>query len=218
MENTKKEKTVILRVLHNTDPQKAFVRGIGLNPVPNAIEAFKPMQKSIDNENYDEQIITLDTHTVKEYEGSLEQSIFKDIHCEFKTDGWMIDTIRTKSYEKFISFCNVLTEPFDIVKFGTDVYVTKNEFDVWTNPKFVQYVEENYDTSVTVIDVIGFALNYCVFDAVKGYVIRGFKVRVIQDATKPITTDVNGNEDETWKESIKWMTENGVIFIDQKDA
>ena len=208
----------IVRILHNTDPQKAFTQGIGLNPVPNAKDAFEPMQNVINNEIYNMTITTFDTHTKEQYEGSFEQSIFKDIHCEFGTDGWKIDTIRTKSYEKFIAFVSTLKEPFSLKEIGNDVYVTKCEFDVWTNDEFVKYIEDNFNPENTIVDVIGFALNYCVFDAVKGYVERGYKVRIIQDAVKGITNTPDGGIDETFQNSLDWYNKNNIEFINSREV
>lgn len=200
------------KILIVVDYQYDFVAKNGALPVPNADKIYKNIQEKIDSGNYDTIIYTFDTHTKREYENSDEQKIFPNIHCEFGTKGWGFYKIKPKFYEEFKYISNNFEKPFECYDVGSEIFFTKNVFDIWKgNSTYPQWFEERFNKN-TEIDVCGVATNYCVFDNIQGMTKRGYKVNILTDSVEGIKEFPDGSIDESYCQNIKTMKDNGVIF------
>ena len=65
------------------------------------------------------------------------------------------------------------------------IFCTKT-LDVFTNPHFPALIDE---LEVGEFVVFGVAADYCVFEAAKGLLERGQRVKIVSDATRPISKD-----------------------------
>lgn len=175
------------------DTQYDFVMPDGILYVKGAEETITPMIQylgSLEPETTAGVLFTFDTHIRENYEGSPESKMFP-LHCELGTKGHV----------------NVLSE--NIVDEHIETFVLeKPVFDMWAStegiPGQYQYfdnIEELFgedfveDTGVEIIDIIGVALNFCVKQAVDGFVERGFTVRLHTSMTRGIDTGKVGDLD-----------------------
>lgn len=207
------------KILHITDAQKAFTQGINIGAVPDAQNGLNYIQYMINNFKFDKTIITFDTHTKEDYEVSEEKIWFPEIHCEFKTQGWELDGLILNTNETFENKIAKLNIPFEKIEIEDKVYYTKNKFDIWEgNQIFEKDIVNNFSNKEYEIVVVGFALNYCVFNAIKGYIKNGYKVTLVLNGTKAIVKNYDGTEDKTYKESLNWMEQNKVIIVENYEG
>lgn len=188
------------------DTQYDFMMSDGILYVNGSEDLIVPMNKylsSLKAEDTVGVVFTYDTHIKEEYEGSPESEMFP-IHCEFGTRGWE----------------NVINP--SIVSNGIETLsLRKNVFDMWeqehsdvrfsdgTRAVFFdreEIVEDIVNNGITVT-ILGVALNFCVAQAVKGFVDRGIKVELVGDLTRGIDTG-NGAGD----------TDPAIFFKDLVDA
>lgn len=120
-------------------------------------------------------LFTFDTHTKHQYEGSDESKSFP-IHCELGTVG------------------HKLVVPSEICG-GNPFYFYKNIFSMWDAPDSPsaisnldfpdcwytasreKFIEDSYAKNKDVM-ISGVASDFCVIGAIKGFVERGFNVKV----------------------------------------
>lgn len=175
------------------DTQYDFMMPNGILYVKGAEETITPMIQylsSLKPETTAGVLFTFDTHTKEEYEGSPESEMFP-LHCEFGTNGHdnvLNQNLVHNEIEKF-----TLQKPvFDM--WASDDLVF-GDIDTWSD------VEEMFgegfieDTQATIIDIIGVALNFCVKQAVDGFLERGFVVRLHTSMTRGIDTGNPGDLD-----------------------
>lgn len=180
------------------DTQSDFVMKGGRLPVKGAeelIEAMAAYIATLDPEEIAGFLATFDTHDLESFIGSPENLgdpengiTGFDIHCEKGTPGWE----------------NVLN--LQIVKArGIPVYtLEKDVFDMWAKPNFCVesypaksqiwkrdfFFEELKRKGVDTIRVFGFASDFCVMWAIRGFIDRGFKVEVVGSLTAGILRDI----------------------------
>jgi nicotinamidase/pyrazinamidase len=204
------------KILVVVDYQNDFVDPNGALPVPNADTIFQNIQDRIDSDDYENIIYTFDTHTADAYNGSDEQKLFPNIHCEFGTQGWDFYKIKPKDPQwetiKQLNFEN--GKPFIQYDNGKEFFFTKDVFNIWDgNINYPTWFENMFNPKTTEIDVVGVATNYCVFMNVMGMINRGYKVNIIQDCVEGIKAFPNGTEDESYNQNIIIMKNRDVKFI-----
>ena len=173
------------------DIQNDFMRPEGKLYVPGAEEIINPISDYIRNLDSDIGVLfTYDTHFEENYHLSEESKQFP-IHCVKDSWGWELSIVSEETEEEF-SWDNLF-------------YLDKNFFDMWYQRHINVY---DYDDviiapreeffknlmqfdGVDTITVIGVASDYCVLDAIWGFVHRGFKVEVIRDLTKGIVRQID---------------------------
>lgn len=206
------------KILIVVDYQYDFVDPNGALPVPNADTISQNIQNRIDSDEYSNVIYTFDTHTPEQYNGSAEQELFPNIHCEFRTVGWNFYKIKPKNNDEFQAKVSGMGDgevnPFKMIEIGNESFFTKNVFNIWEgNANYPRWFEATFPADEYEVDVVGVATNYCVFMNVMGMVERGYKVNIISDAVEGIKTFPNGVEDESFKQNTIIMKNRGVEFI-----
>ena len=202
------------KVLVVVDYQFDFVDPKGVLPVPNADTLSENIQNKINSGDYDSVIYTFDTHTASEYNGSEEQKLFPNIHCEFKTVGWNLYNIQPKNANVFNSAVNVLENPFVMLNIDNEYFFTKNVFDVWQgNEVYDGWFQKKFPADEFEVDVVGVATNYCVFMNVMGMVSKGYKINVVENAVAGIQAFPDGTVDASYNQNIDVMKTNGVSFV-----
>lgn len=137
--------------------------------IPNLCEYLTGINKN------DDVLFTYDTHVKSQYEGSEESKSFP-LHCEIGTIG------------------HKLVVPSEICR-GNTFYFFKNIFSMWDAPdspsaisnldfsecqynasreKFINEMADKHSD----VMVSGVASDFCVISAIKGFVKRGFNVKV----------------------------------------
>lgn len=206
------------KILIVVDYQFDFVDPHGALPVLHAIDISKNIQKRIDSGDYSDIIYTFDTHTKSEYDGSEEQKLFPNIHCEYGTDGWKLCLIKPQNKLLFDTVVNASDKPYSSISFsnmGTanEHFFTKNVFDIWAgNANYPKWFEKNFPKDEYEVDVVGVATNYCVKMNIMGMVERGYKINIISDAVKGIQKFPDGSIDESFEQNNTTMREAGVTF------
>jgi nicotinamidase/pyrazinamidase len=209
------------KILIVVDYQYDFVDPSGALPVPNADTISQNIQDRIDSDDYEKVIYTFDTHTPTDYEGSAEQKLFPNIHCEFRTEGWNFYKIKPKGNDKFQELVSGLEDDdgntgavFKMIEIENEYFFTKNVFNIWEgNISYPKWFETTFPKDEYVIDVVGVATNYCVFMNVMGMIERGYKVNIISDAVEGIKVFPDGTEDESFTQNNIIMRNRGVSFI-----
>ncbi len=204
------------KVLVVVDYQNDFVDPSMALPVPKADTLYQKIQDKINSPEYGAVIYTFDTHTPVEYNGSDEQKLFPNIHCEFKTAGWNLYKIQPRCGDAFNSVVavNSVDKPFTKVAIDNEFFFTKNLFDVWQgNASYADWFVKNFPASEVEVDVVGVATNYCVFMNVMGMVSRGYKINVIADAVAGIEAFPDGTVDVSFEQNVATMKKSGVSFI-----
>ena len=147
---------------------------------------------NLDPEEYEGVLFTFDTHVREVYEGSPESEQF-NIHCEAGTPGWQ----------------NVFNPA--LINRNIKVWtLNKGVFNMWEEEGLELFHEEwmgdaeqhqlvdrdlffqNLKTfGIETIEVFGVASDYCVKQAVDGFLARGFKVEVRKDLCKGIALEAD---------------------------
>lgn len=176
------------KILVVVDYQNDFIDGVLAVPEADKIKDF--IQNEIKGD-YEKVFYTLDTHTAKDYDGSDEQKLFPNIHCEFNTYGWKL------GIDKIIE----VNKPFDMKLSGNEAIFCKDKFDIFEGNDFYEYYIQQFKDYEFVL--VGVATNYCVYTHAIGLIKRGFKVTVLEDG-------VRGIMDDTYETRIQEMKDKGV--------
>lgn len=172
------------------DTQYDFMMPDGILYVNGAEEIIVPMIQyigSLNPETTSGVLFTYDTHTREQYEGSPESELFP-IHCE----------VETKGHANVINpyIVNEGIEVLTLEKPVFDMWVSTEELTGgWYNYKSIEVVFEKNNVDFEIVDIIGVALNFCVKQAVDGFIERGFKVRLHTSMTRGIDTGKPGDLD-----------------------
>jgi nicotinamidase/pyrazinamidase len=162
--------------------------------VAGAQELIGPLSKFAYSLNPDETagvLFTYDTHYADSYPTMPESKQFP-IHCVSGTPGWY----------------NVINS--DLIDHRIDTYeLRKGVFDMWESPDNVihsdawggffdqprdVFFEEQMENGVNTVAIVGVALNFCVKQAILGFITSGFQVELHGALTVGIDTG-NGPAD-----------------------
>ena len=194
------------KILIVVDYQYDFVDPNGALPVPNADTISQNIQNRIDSDEYSNVIYTFDTHTPEQYNGSAEQELFPNIHCEFRTVGWNFYKIKPNYDVEFQKKVSNNSEPFEMIRIQNEFFFTKNVFNIWEgNKTYPKWFVETFPKDEYEIDVVGVATEFCVKMNIIGTLERGYKVNLIQNAIAAITS-------EGENEALDIFTKHGVNF------
>lgn len=173
------------------DTQFDFVMPNGALYVKGAEQIIVPGINFLANLNPDEYegvLFTYDSHVPDIYNGSPESEQFP-IHCVQGTPGWenvfnpalIPNKIKTWTLNKGVFN---MWEEEDLVAYDRNSSLTSK---ITTSR---DYLFDNMSKDIT-IQVMGVASDYCVKQAVDGFVARGFKVNVIQELCKGIALEAD---------------------------
>jgi nicotinamidase/pyrazinamidase len=203
------------KILVSIDTQVDFVMEYGKLPVPGAENIVVPGVKllnTLDPQEFAAVIFTYDTHEAEEYNGSLENVGNPEtgapgfpIHCERNTPGWE-NVFNPSLIPEGIQFYELEKDVFDMWEkeetylcegrqagnsFPRKLYIDRDKF-------FKYYIPVEVDTVV----IIGVASDFCVLQALRGFVERGYKVEVVENVTAGIFRDIRTVIDEEFSGQI----------------
>ncbi len=195
------------KILVVVDTQVDFVMSDGNLPVHGAERILRPgidLLTKLDSAEYAAVLFTFDTHSPEEYLGSLENLGNAEqgvpgfpLHCDKGTPGW-----------ENVFNPNLVPEAIPVYQ------LEKTVFDMWEKPgeeTLVYQIPRNrpgssfptigrdrdsfFDhmlpESVDTVDIVGVASDFCVKDAIAGFLRRGMKVRVHREITAGILRDID---------------------------
>lgn len=205
---------MVRRILDIVDMQVDFMHPGGLLAVPGAdrlIARTNDFFRALPYDDYECALFKYDTHFAVEYPYSPESRSFPHIHCEYGTKGWGLavdDALLAGRLPVYYMAKNCFDMWADnpvsaaarLEFAGTrDRQAYENLFHVTNDraalergvarDKFIESLRAGEDMEVT---VIGVASDFCVHDAVLGYLRRGARVRIAEDLVTGIGTDVPG--------------------------
>ncbi len=205
------------RILDVVDMQFDFMKSNGGLYVPNAeplIDRTNDFFRSIPRGIYDLALIKYDTHFPCEYQNSPEKADFPDIHCPYGTQGWEL-VVNDAELAKRMPVYYMAKNTFDMWQqnpisdrsqmfFDTDAeeqaydnlyHVTRDRQVIQTGElrdEFMRRVVKLGTAENVEVTMIGVASDFCVHDAMMGYLQRGANVRVVADLVAGIGTPVPG--------------------------
>lgn len=174
------------------DTQYDFMIPDGILYVKGAEETIVPMAhflSSLSEETTAGVLFTFDTHIKEDYEGSPEAAMFP-LHCELGTSGHA-NVLNPKFINREIELFSLRKPVFDM--WASDEIVERTGFD-YSFYDIEEFFTEEF-SEVEIVDIIGVALNFCVKQAVDGFLERGFKVRLHTSMTRGIDTGNPGDLD-----------------------
>lgn len=200
------------RILDIVDMQVDFMRVDGKLAVPGAdalIARANDFFKALPQGAFDLALFKYDTHFADEYPQSPERQSFPNIHCEYGTEGWSLavddSALRGKmplhymTKNTFNMWENNPLSDAAKLKFAnaTEEKAYANLYHVGTDRQAVapgvlrgEFMRAmGDDVEVT---LIGVASDFCVHDAILGYLERGATVNVVEDLVTGIGTPVPG--------------------------
>jgi len=171
------------KVLVLVDCQKDFMNANGKLYVPDAENIKKNILRLVNDNNFDQIIVTKDTHDKETYASTEEAKIFPP-HCLLCTSGHgLFDELAIALKTK-----------------GSVMRITKGYFDIWKESAFHDYVHAEMTTDDE-LTIVGVATNYCVFYNVAGFIKQGFKnISVPSNCVKEIPDDTFQKTLNTFKQ------------------
>lgn len=203
------------KILVSIDTQVDFVMKYGKLPVPEAENIVIPGMRFLNTLNPEEfaaVLFTYDTHYAEDYDGSLENVGNPEtgapgfpIHCEKGTPGWA-NVFNPNLIPQGIMFYELEKDVFDMWekeetyvceggqgenRFPRKIYVERDKF-------FKYYIPREVDTVV----MMGVASDFCVLQALRGFIERGYKVEILEAATAGIFKDIRTVVQENFPNKI----------------
>lgn len=205
---------MVVRVLDIVDMQVDFMKASGKLAVPGAealIERTNEYFRSVKKGDFAVALFKYDTHFAVEYPHSPESQSFPDIHCEYGTPGWQL-AVDDSALQGKVPVYYMSKNTFDmwadnpVSKLSTLTFDNPDDRDAYKNlyhatqdraarsggymrEAFMELVADMENMEVT---VIGVASDFCVHDAILGYLQRGATVKVVEDLVTGIGTPVPG--------------------------
>jgi nicotinamidase-related amidase len=200
------------RILDIVDMQVDFMRADGKLAVPGAdalIARANDFFRALPQGAFDFALFKYDTHFADEYPRSPESQSFPNIHCEYGTEGWSLAVddaaLRGKmplhymTKNTFNMWENNPLSDAAQLKFANDTErkayanlyrVTGDRLAVTPGTlrdAFMKAIGPGDE-----VTVIGVASDFCIHDAILGYLERGATVNVVEDLVTGIGTSVPG--------------------------
>ncbi|GAB5388844.1 MAG: hypothetical protein Alpg2KO_18120 [Alphaproteobacteria bacterium] len=198
-------------ILDIVDMQHDFMIPGAALPVADADKIIAPTNrffKSIKPGTFDAALVKYDTHFPGEYKLSPESQAFPDIHCAYGTKGWD-QVVDLKLLARRMPVRHMLKNVFDMwgtnptgvkdVKFASkaerNAYnglftIKRNPHDSKAGTPRDEWMTRNgVEKDGATVVICGVASDFCVMDAMKGYLERGVNVIVLTDLTRGIGAD-----------------------------
>lgn len=195
------------RILVVIDTQVDFVMSDGELPVAGAERILRPgidMLTKLDPAEYAAVLFTFDTHSPGEYMGSAENVGDPEhdvpgfpLHCDKATPGWE-NVFNPRLVPAAIPIFQLEKTVFDMWEKPSEetlVYQMPRDRPGNSFPTLGRERDSFFDhilpSQVDTVDIIGVAADFCVKDAIAGFLRRGMKVRVYRDITAGILRDID---------------------------
>ena len=203
------------KILDIVDMQVDFMRRDGKLAVAGAdalIQRTNDFFRALPRGAFDLALFKYDTHFADEYPQSPESQSFPDIHCEYGTEGWSLAVddgalagkmpVRYMTKNTFNMWENNPLSDAAKLKFanGTEARAYGNLYHVSEDRAVVEAgtLRDEFMKALRLgeeeveVTLIGVASDFCVHDAVLGYLQRGARVNIVEDLVKGIGTPVPG--------------------------
>lgn len=188
----------------NVDTQRDFMDSKGKLYIKDS-ETIKPTLKRLTElaQKYNIQVVnTIDFHTKDSKEIS-DNPDFKTSfpkHCLEGTEGVILIKETHPGYDEPVVIVNNRDVEINIddIKSCRNIFIRKDEFDVFRGNRFTNKILEEIKPSVVI--VYGVATNVCVNYAVLGLVEKNINVIVIKDAIKELPDSSVEDIYKKWKE------------------
>lgn len=198
-----------MKIFDVVDMQYDFMMPDGALPVPGAealVDRVNDLFTRLPRHTYDFALFKYDSHFASEYPHSPESQSFPEIHCEYGTKGWQLVVDYHRLGNKMPVYF-MAKNTFDMwgrnpVSAGQDLdFQSDEERQAYANLHHIsddpQCLKEGVhrDTflrdvgSSTHVVITGVASNFCVYDAIRGYLQRGAIVTVLEDCVAGIPLD-----------------------------
>lgn len=175
-----KKLVVVVDAQNDFIDQKGALSVAGADKVKGKIEEYL---KSLSREETFGVLLTFDTHDAEVYPTSDEGQQFP-IHCVKGTWGWEL-AVDTSVVDESIPVYSLEKDVFDM--WGKDEFIIK-----YHNAGNIGHVSDQMGLwGKLEIVIVGVASDYCVNQAIRGFVDRGFKVTVLRDLVKGIARDID---------------------------
>lgn len=204
----------MVRLLDIVDMQVDFMHENGLLSVAGAeplIARANDYFRALPDDAFDVALFKYDTHFAAEYPYSPESVAFPHIHCEYGTAGWELavdDGLLAGKLPVFYMAKNMFDmwaeNPLSAVahlRFDNEqeAKAYRNLYRVSRDRRAVEdgtgrddFLRQQGDPGEYEVTMIGVASDFCVHDAMAGYLARGARVSVIADLVCGIGTNISG--------------------------
>lgn len=188
------------KILVVVDTQADFVMRYGLLAIAGAESIIVPglgLLSNLASDEYAAVLFTYDTHTRREYLGSIEHLGQPDkgipgfrLHCEKGTPGWE-NVFNARLVPSAIPVFELEKTVFDAWEKPSDqtlVYQTNAQRERLTGSGMPRddFFDRLQAMGVDTATVVGVASDYCVKDQIRGLLARDLKVEVIEEVTAGI--------------------------------
>lgn len=203
------------RILDVVDMQVDFMRADGRLAVPGAdalIARTNDFFKALRKGAFDFVLFKYDTHFADEYPRSPESESFPNIHCEYGTEGWSLAVddsalkgkmpIHYMTKNTFNMWENNPLSKAKDLKFAnrTEAQAYGNLYHITSDRQAVRggMLRDEFMKALKLgkedieVTLIGVASDFCVHDAILGYLKKGARVNVVEDLVTGIGTPVPG--------------------------
>ena len=203
-----------VHILDVVDMQFDFMKSNGGLYVPHAealIDRTNVFFRTLKKGTFDLALFKYDTHFHSEYPNSPEQKDFPHIHCAYGEQGWDL-VVNDEILRKKMPVYYMAKNAFDMwqqnpisnrntLKFKSvdEESAYDNLFHITTDPMVIQpgVLRDEFMRNVAglgqrdvTVTMIGVASDFCVHDALLGYLQRGATVNVVEDLVAGIGTPV----------------------------
>ena len=167
------------------DFQMDFVLSDAKLPVHGAEKIIAPMAtflSRLDEDEVEGVLFTFDTHDAEPYAKSEEGGMFP-LHCEKGTPGW-----------ELVLNQNLVPSSIPVHTMEKGVFDMWAEDDLSISPTIYSrdgFFERLKDSGINTIAIAGVAADFCVKDAIAGFLKRGFKVIIHRDLTAGIDRQID---------------------------
>ena len=226
---------MVKRILDIVDMQNDFMNPQGALYVQGAEEVIPKANKflqGIQKGDFDLALVKFDTHFTESYDKNPESEQFPP-HCIFDSWGWKMAVDLPQGLEKTLPVFTMTKNVFNMwaakpdikdikftSKFNKRAYKNLFKIDGKARDRFMKAHKIGADTEVV---MMGVASDYCVHDAMEGYLKRGAKVIVLSDLAKGIGTDAPGRsktgeiEDVVKLDAFKPYVQSGQLVVMTSD-
>ena len=223
------------RILDIVDMQNDFMNPKGALYVQDAetiIPKANAFLADIQKGDFDLALVKFDTHFEESYAKNPESELFPP-HCIFDSWGWKMAVDLPNDFAAKVPVFKMTKNVFNMwaakpvikgVKFANTfnkrAYKKLFKTDGKARDKFIKKHKIGAGSEVV---MMGVASDYCVHDAMEGYLKRGAKVIVLSDLVKGIGTDVPGRalsgtiEDVVKLDVFKPYVEKGQLVVMTSD-
>lgn len=219
---------MVKRILDIVDMQNDFMQPGGALYVPGAekiIPRANQFLKGLKPKDFDLILLKFDTHFKESYDQNPEAKLFPP-HCIFNSKGWQLAIemppalpSKIPTYRMNKNVFDMWAKQPDIKPRFTDNFNSKAYKNLFTTSKWSgklpvvkrdDFMKKSGIGRDTEVVMMGVASDYCVKDAILGYLKRGARVTVLSDMVRGISADI---KDVVQTDELKAYTRTGQLRV-----